>query len=179
MSYLLDIIKARRSIRSFDEKEISDESLDEILESVKWAPSWANTQCWEVIIVKDPGIKEQLQTTMIKNPATKAVGQAPVVLALCGKLNSSGYYKGEVTTKLGDWFMYDLGIATQNICLTAYDLGLATVIVGLLDHKKAGEILAVPPGYELVSLIPLGYASKDSTPPKRREVSEFIHYDQF
>ncbi len=179
MGELMDAIKGRRSIRKYEDKPISEEQLNQILESVRWAPSWTNTQCWEVIVVKDPGLKEKLSETLIKNPATKGMVQAPVVLALCGKLNSSGYYDGKVTTKFGDWFMYDLGIATQNLCLTAYDLGLGTVIVGLLDHKKAAEILGVPEGYELVTLIPVGYPAKSPEAPKRREIGDFRHEDKF
>ena len=87
--------------------------------------------------------------------------------------------KEEVTTKFGDWFMFDLGIACQNLCLTAYSLGLGTVMVGLFDHDKANQILKVPQGYELAVLIPLGYPAKISSAPKRREISEFTHHDTF
>jgi len=179
MADLMDIIKGRRSMRKYQDKEIPEESLNQILESVRWAPSWANTQCWEVIIVKDPGIKEQLQATLIRNPATKAMAQAPVVLVLCGKLKISGYYDGRVETKLGDWFMFDLGIASQNIGLTAYNLGLGTVIVGLFDHNRVKEILGVPDGYEVVTMIPLGYPAKEPEAPKRREINEFTHLERF
>jgi nitroreductase len=179
MADLMDIIKGRRSMRKYQEKEIPEESLDQILESVRWAPSWANTQCWEVIIVKDPGIKEQLQATLIRNPATKAMAQAPVVLVLCGKLKISGYYEGRLETKLGDWFMFDLGIASQNICLTAYNLGLGTVIVGQFDHNRVKGILGVPDDYGVVTMIPLGYPAKDPKAPKRREINDFCHFERF
>jgi nitroreductase len=101
------------------------------------------------------------------------------VLALCGKLQSSGFYKGQATTKLGDWFMFDLGIATQSLCLAACNLGLGTVIVGSIDHDKAKDVLGVGEGYELVALIPVGYPAKESAAPKRREISEFTHSDKF
>ncbi|MBL7204077.1 MAG: nitroreductase family protein [Desulfobacteraceae bacterium] len=180
MSDLMSIIKGRRSIRKYQERDVSDEALNQILESVKWSPSWANSQCWEIIAVRDQGLKEKIQEILPKiNPARKHFAGAPVVLAICCKLESSGYYNGQVTTKFGDWFMYDLGIATQNICLMAHDLGLGTVIMGLFDHDRIGEELGVPEGFELVSLIPVGYPAKDSAAPKRREISEFTHYDKF
>ncbi|MBK5100677.1 MAG: nitroreductase family protein, partial [Desulfobacteraceae bacterium] len=113
------------------------------------------------------------------NPAYNAVAQAPVVLVLCAKRESAGYFLGQVTTKYGDWFMFDLGIATQTVCLVAHDSGLGTVITGVFDHDRARGLLGVPDGYEVVTVIPLGYAAKDTTAPKRREVSEYVHYEGF
>jgi nitroreductase len=180
MADLMDIIKARRSIRKYEEKAVPDEHLNKVLESIRWAPSWANTQCWEVIVVKDPASKERLQEIIPEmNPARKSIGQAPIVLVICGKRESSGYYKGQAITKLGDWFMFDLGIAAQTLCLTAHDLGLGTVIAGVFDHNKAAEIFGVPEGYEVVAMTPLGYPAKGSAAPKRREISEFVHYEKF
>jgi len=180
MGNFMDVIKDRRSIRHYQDKEVSQEALDQVLEAVRWSPSWANTQCWEVVVVKNPEVKQKLQETMSKgNPATKAIVEAPLVLALCGKLKSAGFYKEQVTTKFGDWFMFDLGIATQSLCLAAHNEGLGTVIAGLFDHDKAKEALQVPEGYEVVVLIPMGYPAKGSGAPKRREISEFSHTDKF
>lgn len=180
MADFMEILKGRRSIRRYEEKEIPEGILSQVLEAVQWSPSWANTQCWELVVVRDGDTKEQLKETLPPtNPGAKALIQAPVVLALCGKLNSSGYYKDQATTKFGDWFMYDLGIATQSICLAAYAHGLGTVVIGLLDHDKAKGVLGVPDGYELVSLIPLGYPAKGSPAPKRRAIGEFTHEGEF
>lgn len=180
MADFTEVMRDRRSIRKYEEKDVSPDVLNGVLEAVRWAPSWANTQCWEVIVIKDNAVKEKLQETIApKNPATKAIVAAPVLLALCGKLKVSGYYDGKVTTKFGDWFMFDLGLAAQNICLAAHHAGLGTVIVGLFDHDRAKNVLQVPEGYELVALIPMGYPAKISSPPKRREINEFTHFEKF
>jgi nitroreductase len=180
MADLMEVIRGRRSIRNYLDKEVPEGYLAQVLEAVQWAPSWANTQCWEVVVVKSPEIKKQLQELMSKgNPATRAIVEAPIVLGLCGKLQSSGFYKGQITTKFGDWFMFDLGLATQNLCLVAHHLGLGTVIAGLFDHDKVKEVLKVPEGYELVTLIPLGFPAKGTAAPKRREITEFTHNDHF
>jgi nitroreductase len=180
MAELMEVLRERRSIRSYLETDVPEELLQKVLEAVQWSPSWANTQCWEVIVVRKPETKQELQQVLSKgNPATKAIVTAPVVLALCGKLQSSGYYKDQVTTKFGDWFLFDLGIATQSICLAARDMGLGTVVVGLFDHEKAKSILRVPRGYELVTLIPLGFPAKAPPAPKRRETAEFTHREAF
>ena len=180
MADLMEIIKERRSIRKYEEKDIPEDIVNQVLEVARWTPSWANTQCWEVIVAKDKTIKERLQATISKgNPAAKSIVEAPVVFALCGRLEKAGYYKDKVSTKFGDWFMFDLGLVTQTICLAACDFGLGTVIVGLFDHDRAKEILNVPTGYELVVLIPMGYPAKTPSAPKRREINEFTHYDTF
>ena len=180
MAELMDAIKNRRSIRAYDNKEIPEDVLNQVLEAVRWAPSWANTQCWEIVAVKDPAVKEALQGTLSKgNPSTKAMVEAPVVLVLAGKLQSSGYYKGQATTSIGDWYMFDLGLAAQNLCLAAHGLGLGTVMIGLYDLEKAAKVLGLPEDYQMVALIPIGYAAKPSSAPKRREISEFTRQDKF
>jgi nitroreductase len=180
MGDLMTAIKERRSIRNYLAKEVPEAVLNQVLEAVRWAPSWANTQCWEVVVVKNPEIKQKLQETLSRrNPATRSIVEAPIVLALCGKTRSSGYYKNQVTTKFGDWLLFDLGIAMQSLCLAAHDLGLGTVVIGLFDHAKATEVLGLPEGYELVAMTPLGYPARGTSAPKRREISEFTHYDAF
>ena len=180
MTHLMELVKTRRSIRKYQDKPVSEESLNTLLEAVQWAPSWTNCQCWEVVVVKDPAIRQRLQETLApKNPATKAIVNAPILLALCGVLKKSGYYNGVESTKHGDWFMYDLGLATQNLCLAAQSMGLGTVIVGLFDHDRAKAVLNAPDGMEVVTLIPAGYPAKASKAPERRKITEFTHYDTF
>lgn len=180
MQDLMTIIKERRSVRNFSNQPVSEAMLQTILTAVQWTPSWANTQCWEIVVVRDEKIREKIQAAVPKaNPAHKSIVNAPVVLALCARRNDSGYYKGVVTTKFGDWFMFDLGLAAQSICLTAHSLGLGTVIVGLYAHDQVNTALNLPENVENVALIPLGYPTKIPSPPKRKGISEFLHNDGF
>lgn len=180
MTDCVQAIKDRRTIRTFEDQPVTAEQVRTLLESIRWAESWANTQCWEVVIVRDEQIKTQLQETMAKgNPGTKAVVQAPVVFAMCAKLQTSGFYKGQAPTKFGDWFMFDLGIACQNLSLAAHTMGLGSVILGLFDHEKVARVLQVPAGFELVTLIPVGVPAKIPSAPNRREVEQFTHWEKF
>ena len=181
MTELLPLIKERRSIRKYLDRPVCENDLQQILEAVRWAPSWANTQCWEVVVVRDPDVRDRLQALVPAkgNPAFKAIGLVPVVLVMCAKSQVSGYYKGLESTHFGDWMMYDLGLATQNLCLTAHSLGLGTVIVGMFDHAGVAQLLGVPQGFEPVTLIPLGYPAKIGGAPNRKEVSDFIHLNRW
>jgi nitroreductase len=177
---VMNVVKERRSVRNFEDRPIPDEMLQAVLEAVQWSPSWANTQCWEIVVVKSPEVKARLQEAVPKsNPAFKSILNAPVVLVLCARLNDSGYYKNVVTTKFGDWFMFDLGIATQSIALAAQAMGLGTVIAGLFEHDKAAAAVNMPAGHELVVMIPMGFPSKIPSAPKRKDISEFSREDSF
>lgn len=177
---LMEAIKGRRSIRKYKPDPVSEEALRVLMEAVRWAPSWANTQCWEVIIVKDPNIKSALANTLTKtNPSLSSMTEAPLVIVLCGKKGISGFKKGEAVTVKGDWLMFDTGIAMQSLCLTAHSLGLGTVVVGLFDHKKVEEILGVPQNAEVVAMTPLGYPATEGSAPKRKELSEFVFYEKY
>ena len=180
MSDLLETIKKRRSIRRYQDKDISDQTLHKLLEAARWAPSWANTQCWKFVVVRDRKTKEKIQEAVSpRNPSSKAIVNAPVLLVVCGSLKKSGFYKDQYPTKFGDWFMYDLGLATQNLCLAAHDMGLGTVIVGLFDHDQVGKVIKLPKDHEVLVLIPVGYPDHEPSPPKRQDLADFVFYDSF
>ncbi len=177
---VMDGIKGRRSIRKYKGDPVPEGVLRTLLEAVRWAPSWANTQCWEVVIVKDPRMKSELAATLPKtNPAFSSMTEAPLIIVLCGKKGVAGFKKGEAATVKGDWLMFDTGLAMQNLCLTAHSLGLGTVIIGLFDHQKVSEILEVPHNVEVVAMTPLGYPAAEGRTPKRKEISEFVFYDKY
>ena len=195
----LQAIKDRRSIRAQKSDPIDEVTLNKVLEAARWAPSWANAQEWRFIVVRDQKIKEQLAATRAMRPpgpppagaaapATPppapppaAILTAPVVIVVVGELKKAGVRPdGTFTTDKGDnWYMYDAGLASQNLCLAAHDLGLGTVILGAFDAKKAGEILKVPEGFAVVVMIPLGAPGAPGRPTTRKEMADIVFYDKF
>ena len=177
---LMEAIKGRRSIRKYKPDPVPEEVFGTLMEAVKWSPSWANTQCWEVIAVRDPKIRSELATALSKgNPALPSITEAPSVVVLCGKKGVAGFKRGEATTAKGDWLMFDTGLAMQSLCLAAYSQGLGTVIVGNFDHKRVAEILGVPQNVEVVAMTPLGYPATGGSTPRRKDVSEFVFSDHY
>jgi nitroreductase len=176
----LEAIKTRRSIRRYKPDPVDDKTLSQVLEAARWSPSWANTQCWRFIVVRNDSIKQELAGALSpNNPATNAVRTAPIVIVVCAELSKSGFYRGTAVTARGDWFMFDTGIAMENLALAAHSLGLGTVHVGLLDHKKVESILGVPEGYCAVELTPLGYPDGEARTPPRKEMAEIVFNDKF
>jgi nitroreductase len=176
----LEAIKTRRSVRQYKDTPVTDAQLMAVLEAVQWAPSWANTQCWEIIVVKDPAVKEKLAGTLSPgNPSTEAVKKAPIVIVACAKKGQAGYYKGQAITTKGDWLMYDMGLAMENLCLAAQSLGLGTVHIGAFVAEDAEKVLGVPDGVTVVAMTPLGVPASETRAPKRRAIEEFVHYDKY
>ncbi len=178
---VFEAINGRRSVRKYKEEQVKEDDLNRILEAGRMAPSWVNFQVWEIILVRDPVIKRQLMETLPKsNPARGGVEKAPVVIAALGRKGKSGFYKGEASTPLGDWLMFDVALFLHNVTLAAHALGYGTVHVGLFDQQGAAKVLGVPDDFQVVELMPLG--RPEGPPPKvprRREVAEFVHQDTF
>ncbi|MFA5400210.1 MAG: nitroreductase family protein [Dehalococcoidia bacterium] len=176
-----EAIYSRRSVRRYKDTPVSDDTLNRVLEAARWAPSWANTQCTRYVVVKDPETKARLAECLNKgNPAAEAIKQAPVAIVACAELGKSGYYKGVTVTDRGEWFMFDVGIAMQNLALAACALGLGTVHVGFIpDSKKIDAILGLPEGVVSVEMTPLGYPAGESKGPPRREMSELVFYEKY
>jgi len=177
---LIDVIRGRRSIRKYKTDMPSDEIISYVLEAAQLAPSWANTQCWEFILVRDEAIRLKLSETLPeKNPARIAVQQAPIVIAACGKKEKSGFFKGSPVTDKGDWMLFDVALALQNLTLAAYEKGLGTVHTGFFDSLKAEDILNVPSDVAVIELLPIGYPEKDGNATPRKQIEDFVFYDSY
>lgn len=193
---VFDAINNRRSIRNFTDAPVDDATIDKILEAGRWAPSWANTQCWKFVVVRDPEVKAAVAETMINiqlpdrvvdNPAKKAIKTVPVLLAVCAEIGKSGGKPGPAAgggqfsyvTDKGDWFMFDTALAVENMCLAIHALGLGTVILGLFDAPAAEKALNVPEGLRVTVLMPVGVPAREGNAPPRKELTELITRDKF
>jgi len=177
---LMKAIEERRSVRKFTDYVVTDEEIRSILEAARLSPSWANTQVWEFVVVKDKAqIERVVATFTANNPATKGAAACSVLIVACAKTGASGCYSGEGMTKFKEWFMFDMGMAVQNICLRIHELGLGTVVVGLMFHDKCKEVINLPDGYEVVAVLPVGKPAVVRNSPGRKEQSAFVHLDRF
>lgn len=177
---LMDAIRERRSIRKYKADMPSDEIISYVLKAAQLAPSWANTQCWEFILVKDESTRLKLSETLPEtNPARSAVEQAPIVIAACAKKGTSGFFKGKPVTDKGDWMLFDVALALQNLTLAAYEKGLGSVHTGFFDSLQAEEILNVPSDVAVIEMLPIGYPEKEGKVTPRKQVEDFVFYDSY
>jgi len=169
----VEAIRKRRSVRKYEETDIPDEKVREILEVMRYAPSWANKQGWQVIVVKDSKTREKVAQALEGNPAQKAVAQAPILIVVCMDPKASGVQKDK------EYYMADAGILMDHIMLEAADMGYGTVFIGLFDEEKIREILGVPETYRIVGMTPLGIPAKMPSERPRNEIDDMVHWGQW
>ncbi len=158
-------IKNRHSVRSFSDKPISADIIEELIDSARLAPTARNVQPWEFIVVTK---KENLAALAALADNGKFIADCPCCIAvLC---QDTKYY------------LEDGCAATENILITAAGLGLASCWVAG-DKKpyadKVKELLRVAPEFKLISLLALGYAVKEARYPDKRPLKEVLHWERF
>lgn len=95
---------------------------------------------------------------MARTDTPKPASTADCLLCVPGR--DDPVILNKIVNKHGDWYMYDLGLMTLNLCLAAHSLGLGTVVVGWYDLEAAERILNCLDDVEVVTLIPMGYRAQ-------------------
>jgi len=203
----LALVKKRRSIRSFKTDPVPDEYVSKIIEAARYAPSGANSQPWEFIVVKDQEIKDRIVgivseqggysrrveltrekdlrfsslTGPVREPGYK---NAPVYIILCGDPRTKEAYPLLTTLTRGDsHFISSLASAFLYMTLAATALGLGSQWVSATGSPFVKpllkQLLAIPHKLDIYDMLALGYAA--SQPKERfvRERNELVHYDRY
>jgi len=172
---VLNAIKKRRTAVRFENTEVEQDEINDVLEAGRWAPSWLNKQPWNFIVIKDPKTRQQLSEVA---PTTFVQGlkEAPVCIAVT------------VDTKEDPFHFVEAGaLAAQNMALAAHSLGLQTSWIGIFDLKnqknsaeaKVKKILEIPEGHRVVTLLPVGHTKYDIPPKDRKELRHIVYQEKF
>jgi nitroreductase len=166
---VMEAIKKRYSVRSYQDRAVETEKLDSILEAARLAPSASNRQEWRFIVVRDKNIRQRL---MQAAKDQTFVGQAPVVVACCAKTDS------HVMTCGQQCYPIDVAIAIEHMALKATEEGLGTCWIGAFYEDKVKEVLGIPKDIRVVALLALGYPVKLRPNPKDRlRLKEIVMYE--
>jgi nitroreductase len=173
------ILGGRRSIRRYLETPVEPEKLRACLEAARLAPSAHNVQPWRFIVVDEPGLKDRLAAAAFSGiySGSKFAARAPVILVLLAKPGGAAVRAGSKLLGIPFHFL-DMGIAGEHIVLQAEELGLATCWMGWFDHRRVRKVLAIPRGFKIVAIMPLGYAEKrPMREPPRRTLEEIVTFN--
>ncbi len=174
------ILIGRRSIRRYLETPVEPEKLRACLEAARLAPSAHNVQPWRFIVVDEPGLKDRLAAAAFSGiySGSKFAARAPVILVLLAKPGGAAVRAGSKLLGIPFHFL-DMGIAGEHVVLQAEELGLATCWMGWFDHRRVRKVLAIPRGFKIVVMMPLGYAEKrPMREPPRRNLEEIVTFNE-
>ncbi len=169
-----DVVKTRRSVRSYRHDIPDQGTVNRLLEVVRTAPSGSNRQPWKFVLVTEPALKERL---VVACGNQKFIGEAPIIVVACGydiKYNRGGY--------MGDKaFLVDLSIAFTHLILAARAEGLGTCWIGNFENDEVKEILGIPDDWDVVAVTPLGYPRGDvfKETDRRKPLGEITSLDKF
>lgn len=173
---ILNNILERRAIRKYTDQQVSQEQIDTIMKCAIYAPSALNKQPWEMRVVQNPEILKEVNARFLKfaqgkefqgsaaryrEPGFSIFHSAPTLIVIAGD-KASNYAK------------LDIGIALQNILLSADALGLGTCPIGSLvpilnlpENADILKLLNIPEGYEVTINVALGHPAESPAAPVR------------
>ena len=165
---VMTAIRERRSIRSYQNREIEEEKLERVLEAGRLAPSARNMQEWKFVVVRDPELRRKMID--VAN-GQKFVGEAPVVIAACATKTDHVMSCGLPNHPI------DTAIAITNMTLQAVAEGLGTCWVGAFKQDEVKSLLGIPEHVCVVELLPLGYPTDQPAARSRKPLDEIVCYD--
>lgn len=193
------VIETRRSVRKFTADPVPEHYIFELLEAARLAPSGLNVQPWRFVVVKDKTLREQLATAT----PSRMVAEAPLII-IClvdtramgsiqnriNELHNVGaftgtYFEGK---SAGDFFdnknvnefwiksnlAFNAAIGIEHIILKAVDLGLSSCWIGSFDSGKIKELVGIEAYYDVITLLPMGYAAKVPAQRPRFSMDEIV-----
>lgn len=142
------------------------------------APSACNSQPWKFVVVDEPSVLKQVSDASVGLGMNKFTAQVPVLVAVVQE-NMNLSAKAGSLVKEKDYSMMDLGMAVENFCLQAAEIGLGTCIMGWFDEKRIKEILGVPRSRRVQLLISLGHPAGQTRVKSRKPLEEISSWNKY
>jgi nitroreductase len=171
---MLDVMRKRRTIRKFTEKDVSEEQVETLLEIAMCAPNRLNRQPWHFVVIRDKELQKQLADLLRVHPYLEA---APVVIAVCG------------LPKASPTWMMDVSAATENMLLAATATGLGAAWVGAPDtalwdlcEEALHDALAIPlDDVRIPALVAVGHPVQELPPHGKHDRFDptKVHYGKW
>lgn len=172
-----ELAKKRQSDRKYKNQVVEREKLIQCLETARISPSANNSQPWKFIVVDDFEKKEQIAECSIGLGMNKFTHQCPVIVAVVlEKQNFMSTIGSMIKNK--DYSLFDIGIAVNQFCLQAADLGLGTCIIGWFDEKKIKKILGVR-NRRIPLLISVGYPDAPTRDKVRKPLEMMSSWNEY
>ena len=165
-----DVVKNRYSVRSYKPDPVEGDKLEQVLEAACLAPSAANRQPFQLVVINTSGREDELRRIYDRPWFV----QAPLVICACG-IPTQGWVRGDGKS----YCDVDVAIAMDHFILAAANLGLGTCWIGAFNPTVTREVLGLPDEAEPIAFTPLGYPDNELRPKKRKSLAELIRYESW
>jgi nitroreductase len=166
----LDLIKTRYSVRAYKPDPVEEDKLQFVLEAARLAPTAANFQPFQLIVIRTAGREAELQRIYRRKWFTRA----PLIICACA-IPAQGWVR--VDDK--PYTDVDVAIVMDHLILAGTALGLGTCWIGAFDPAAAREVLGLPDGVEPIAFTPLGYPADRPRSKERKPLSELVRYERW
>ncbi len=170
-SEFLQFLSDRSSVRIYTDEPVKDSDLEFLLRCASTAPSAGNREAWDLVAVRDPGIRRDLSQAALHQPH---VTKAPLVLVVCANIpRSQERYGGRASL----YAVQDATIACTYLMLSAQALGLTSCWTGAFDEERVSRILDLPQGVRPIALLTIGKGTPSSQRTGRVPPSHHLHHE--
>lgn len=202
---LINIARRRRSVRRFEPgRSVARKVLERIAEAGRWAPSGANVQPWDFVIVDDATVRDQVvevflrQANRLKEYAKgfPAVYKSylnntvAIIIVLGDRRWNINFPHGTTAETEAEYaenneniFYCSIGAAIQNIQLAVTAVGLTSAWLSgggeRQTNAELSRLLGYPDFLRAYGTIPIGYPSRDVSFRYRRPLSQVIHWNRY
>jgi len=172
-----EVIKKRRAVRKYEDKEVSNEVIEKLIDAARLAPSGMNSQPWRFLVVKDKDKLKKIRKLYTDSRKklgvyaqdTSFIENIAMIIVLFDKKNKYG--------------KNDCLLAIENILLAATDLRLGSLCLGaMMTEEGVGglrDVGKIPDDLEIVLPVVVGYADEEVKMPDKKDVKDLLFYDEF
>lgn len=168
--HVLEAVRKRRSVRNFLSKNIPDEVMDLLVDSLIWAPSAGNLQSRRFYVIREERLRKELAAAAFNQTF---IGKAPLVVVCCTDSRIGSKY-GRRGIEL--YTVQDVAASIMCMMLTAQENGLGTCWVGAFRGEEVSKILGLTAGFQPVALVPVGYPERIPKPTSRLPSSDLVMF---
>lgn len=166
-----ELIQKRYSVRAYKSDPMEDEKLQAVLDAARLAPTAANRQPFQLIVVHVKGRETELRQMYHR----EWLIQAPLLICACG-IPAQGWVRRFDGFNCTD---IDVTIAMDHLILAAANLGLGTCWIAAFDPTAVRKVLGLPDDVVPVALTPLGYPADQPKPKERKPLSQLVRYERW
>jgi nitroreductase len=165
-----ELVQKRYSVRAYKPDPVEDDKLGQVLEAARLAPTAANRQPFQIIVIHTAGREAELRRIYGKSWFV----QAPLLIAICA-IPAQSWARRDGK----NYADVDVTIAMDHLILAATNLGLGACWVAAFDPATAREVLHLPAGVEPIAFTPLGYPADQPGSKVRKPLSELVRYERW